>query len=94
MKPKSGPPPKPDPPLMRVLKEGEIPPRLGDKLLQSIEEGTCCPKLFQKEARTGSLDKANNWTCPKCGVEYKPTVINGAVRHWTAQVYSILVRPR
>jgi hypothetical protein len=94
MKPKSGPPPKPDPPLMRVLKEGEIPPRLGDKLLQSIEEGTCCPKLFQKEARTGSLDKANNWTCPKCGVEYKPTVINGAVRHWTAQVYSILVRGR
>jgi hypothetical protein len=85
---------KPEPPLMRVLKEGEIPKPPGAKMLQSIEEGKCCPKLFQKEARTGTLDEANLWTCPKCGVEYKPTVINGAMRHWTAQVYAILVRPR
>ncbi len=62
--------------------------------LQTIEEGRCCTPAFQKAAQNGALDEAMDWTCPKCGVEYKPTVINGAVRHWTAQVYSILVRPR
>ncbi len=62
--------------------------------LQTIEPDKCCSKTFAKEARTGSLDDAKSWTCPKCGCEYKPTVIDGAIRHWTAQVYTILVRPR
>lgn len=69
-------------------------PKLERGMMQTIEFDKCCTRTFAKEARTGSLDDATEWTCPKCGVEYKPTVINGAVRHWVAQVYSILVRPR
>jgi hypothetical protein len=63
-------------------------------LLQSIEHDDCCTPRFQKKARTGSLDSATEWTCPKCGVEYHPSVINGTVRHWTTKPYTILVRPR
>jgi hypothetical protein len=69
------------------------PPRV-ENLLQSIEHDECCSPIFARAARSGGLDKAESWTCPKCGVEYKPTLIEGAIRRWTAQVYSILVRPR
>jgi hypothetical protein len=61
-------------------------------ILQVMEFDECCSPRFSKQARTGALDKAETWTCPKCGVEYRPTLVDGTVRHWVAHIYVELVR--
>ena len=59
--------------------------------LNVIESEGCCVRHFAKVAAT--LDNAELWTCPRCGVEYKPQMV-GPVRNWVAQIHLSIVRPR
>jgi hypothetical protein len=63
-------------------------------ILNVIEPDACCSKRFQKAAQKGELEGVTSWTCPKCGVLYKPQMVNGCVRHWVADVYCELIRCR
>jgi hypothetical protein len=65
-----------------------------DGVLNVIEPDTCCSPRFSRAARDGSLDNVKSWTCPKCGVEYRPQIVRECVRHWVAHVYVELVRPQ
>ena len=60
-------------------------------MLNIMDDDPCCSKRFAKESRTGSLDSAESWTCPKCGCEYRPVVVDGVVRHWVAHIYVELI---
>ena len=57
--------------------------------LNVIEPDPCCTPRFAKAAP--SLENAESWTCPKCGVEYRPVMV-GPVRNWVAHVYVCLVK--
>jgi hypothetical protein len=52
------------------------------KRLQSHVEDECCDGPLNRALRSGSLDTAESWTCPKCGENWKPELI-GDLRHWT-----------
>lgn len=63
-------------------------------ILDVIEPDACCSKPFQKAALRGNLQGVTSWMCPKCNVTYKPQMVNGAIRHWVADVYCELIRCR
>lgn len=63
-------------------------------ILNIIDPDNCCSRRFHEAARKGTLDAAETWTCPKCGVEYRPTLVDGVIRHWTAHVHCELIRLR
>ncbi len=52
------------------------------RLLQTHVEDDCCDGPLNRALRSGSLDKADSFTCPKCGEIWKPEIIEG-IRHWT-----------
>jgi hypothetical protein len=57
-------------------------------------EGCCRPRI-SAAIRTGELDKAQRWECPKCGQEFTPLVIERdgrVVRHWRANVIIEVLR--
>jgi len=55
-------------------------------VLQTYEPDDCCGTPLYKAMRTGALDQANEWTCPKCGSTWRPRplTITGTptMRHW------------
>lgn len=55
---------------------------------------SCCDKRINKAIAAGKLDTAERWECPKCGCEWLPTIINGAVRLWAPHVYYDILEPR
>ena len=48
-------------------------------ILNIIEPDACCSPRFSKAARGGALDKAESWTCPKCGGTICMHAENGGV---------------
>ncbi len=50
------------------------------ELLRTFEPDKCCGRLIANDAVNGRLLKA--WTCPKCGMEWKPRAVAG-VEHWS-----------
>lgn len=64
----------------------------GRGVLQTImEPDPCCKARFERDARQGLLDKAVTWTCPRCGIEYRPTMV-GEIRTWVAHVWAQVIR--
>lgn len=51
------------------------------KPVQSYETDPCCGRAIAQALREGKLDTAEIWQCPKCGLEWRPSLIAG-VRHW------------
>jgi hypothetical protein len=41
-------------------------------MLNTHESDPCCGKALSKTLLSGALDTASIWTCPKCGLEWKP----------------------
>lgn len=72
--------------LFRRAKEATLPsqPKSDPKILQFQPFDACCSGPFRKAAVAGRMDKADDWTCPKCGALWKATVEDG-VRKWAAQ---------
>ncbi len=52
------------------------------RLLQTHVEDECCDGPLNRALRSDALDKAESWTCPKCGEIWKPELIEG-LRHWS-----------
>lgn len=48
---------------------------------QTHEPDDCCGKRISKALRDGTLDVSESWECPKCGLCWKPTIVEG-LRHW------------
>lgn len=59
--------------------------------LQTFAPDPCCSKPLSKAIRGGTLDKANSWTCPNCGCDWKPKLV-GTVRHWEPEVLAVVMR--
>jgi hypothetical protein len=55
-------------------------------VINSHAPDPCCGKHLSKALRTGMLDTVMHWECPKCGTQWKPTLIAG-VRHWQPVPY-------
>jgi hypothetical protein len=53
----------------------------GSRELQSFAEDECCNPRLMRALKSGKLDKADTWTCPACGTEWKPEQ-HGPVKHW------------
>ena len=68
--------------------ESELPT---DPRLQSYEPDECCGNPIWRALRAGELDKAESWTCPKCGCEWKPDE-EGPLRHWRPRPVLIVIR--
>ena len=59
---------------------------------QSHAPDGCCAKHISKALRKGDLDTAEIWNCPKCGTEWKPSMVSATsdmanpIRHWQPYV--------
>lgn len=62
-------------------------------ILNSHESDPCCGKAIVKALLSGSLDTAEVWPCPVCGMEWKPTIVYG-IRHWSPVPYVAIVGMR
>lgn len=51
-------------------------------MLNSHLSDECCDYHIIPALDSGSLDKAESWECPDCGMEWKPKVYNECVRMW------------
>jgi len=63
-------------------------------LLNTVHPDDCCTRRISKDLRDGKLDTVDTWECPKCGTEWRPTIISLApgklvtldqaqqIRHW------------
>lgn len=45
-------------------------------------DASCCGREIAKAARGNVLQALQSWECPKCGCEWYPGLVAGAVRHW------------
>lgn len=61
--------------------------------LQSHEPDACCGHGISRAMRSGTLDGASYWECPKCGVRWEPRMA-GTVRHWEPKPYFLVLRAR
>jgi hypothetical protein len=52
------------------------------RVLQSHVEDDCCDGPLNRALRSGSLETAESWTCPKCGETWRWQIIEG-IRHWS-----------
>ncbi len=52
---------------------------------------SCCDKLIARAMKSGSLDVAENWNCPKCGCEWKPATVEG-IRVWSPHEHIAVFR--
>lgn len=50
----------------------------------------CCAAII-KASRKGELADVDRWTCPKCGMIWKPRLV-GPVRYWEAHPYIEVIR--
>ena len=41
-------------------------------MLNSHDPDPCCGKFISDDLRSGALDEAYLWTCPECGIEWRP----------------------
>ncbi len=51
------------------------------RTLHFFEQDDCCAPRLTTAAEAGRLDRAESWTCPKCGCEYKASMVDG-VKRW------------
>ena len=77
------------PEVFEIIKRGReatLPsqPKSDPKILHFQPFDQCCSAPFRKAAVAGRMDKADDWSCPKCGSLWKVTVEDG-VRKWAAQ---------
>ncbi len=49
------------------------------------EDATGCCAAINKAIRKGELDAVDLWTCPRCGMDWRPRLVAGKVRFWEAQ---------
>jgi hypothetical protein len=67
-------------------------------MLNSHEPDKCCGKTLGKALLSGALDTAVSWTCPKCGLEWRPRFrgfdqLPDGMLHWEPRVYMERVVP-
>ena len=55
-------------------------------ILNTQEHDPCCSRHWNKAAESGALDSVGSWTCPKCGLEWKASLLDGLIRHWEPKV--------
>lgn len=41
-------------------------------MINSYAPDACCGRLISIMLRSGALDEATRWECPKCGMEWRP----------------------
>lgn len=58
----------------------------GGPRLNSTEEDACCSRRLQRVLCSGALRDKDSWTCPACGVEWKPRMVE-TIRHWEPVVH-------
>lgn len=64
----------------RVISGAEVPPLIPKPMpLNSVEDDDCCAGKLRRALFAGL--KADSWTCPKCGCDWKPRQV-GPLRHW------------
>ena len=61
-------------------------------ILNTQEPDECCSRPWQKAALRGLLDNAKIWTCPRCGCDWEPKMIEGAIRHWEPKQWYVIVK--
>ncbi len=49
------------------------------------QDATGCCAAINKAFRKGELDAVDLWTCPKCGMEWRPRLVAGKVKFWECQ---------
>lgn len=53
----------------------------------SFDEDDCCGAALAEALLSGDLDAKDSWTHSRCGLEWKPMLVNGgAIRHWSPQI--------
>ena len=75
-------------------------------MLNSHEQDPCCGKAISEALRSGALYAADSWSCPECGMEWKPRnatyyYLDGnispippenRIRHWSPHPIVAIVR--
>lgn len=52
------------------------------RILQAHTADECCSDHIVPALDSGSLDEAESWICPDCGMGWKPKIYNECVRMW------------
>ena len=60
-------------------------------MTDTYQDDSCCSKRLAK-ALLAATEPLTEWTCPRCGVEYRPRVV-GDLRHWEAICPVVVFRP-
>ena len=60
-------------------------------VIDTYEWDQCCAQRLAKALRE-AVTPMTEWTCPKCGVEYRPRMV-GRLRHWEPQCPVVVFRP-
>ena len=60
-------------------------------LTHSFDHDECCGLRIQKASRSGALDAATSWTCPKCDTEWKSKSA-GMFTHWSPVPFAAVLR--
>jgi len=61
-------------------------------MLDTYEPDDCCGKRLAK-ALLAATEPLMEWTCPKCGTEWRPHAMASDMRHWMPEAPVVVFRP-
>lgn len=67
-------------------------PKNDPSVLHVCQPDACCFRPFRNAAGQGTLDGANEWTCPKCGTVWRMVQAHDNVREWQPEASVAVVR--
>ncbi len=61
-------------------------------ITHTFQDDECCGKSLSRWIRKGCPGTERMWSCPRCGCEWAPIMVNPGVVHWCPTVFMEVIR--